>query len=33
MNIAQAHKRFDHMGEDATRKAAKALGITIMPGS
>jgi hypothetical protein len=33
INIAQAHKRFGHMGEDATRKAAKALGITITPGS
>jgi hypothetical protein len=33
MNIAQVHKQFGHMGEDATKKAAKALGITIMPGS
>jgi hypothetical protein len=33
MNIAQAHRHFGHMGEDATRKAAKALGVMITLGS
>jgi hypothetical protein len=33
MNIQQAHSRFGHAHEDAVRKAAKAIGITITPGS
>jgi hypothetical protein len=33
MSIQQAHSRFGHAHEDAIRKAAKAMGITITPGS
>jgi hypothetical protein len=33
MNITLAHGRLGHMSEESTRKAAKALGWKIIPGS
>ena len=33
MTIMQAHNRLGHANEDAIRKAAKAMGITITPGA